>query len=61
MNANFYARAKAAGVECSFLQLKGAHTLDTVIEALPDALQFVESAFDSRDAPAATKAPIKAN
>lgn len=56
MNTNFYARAKAAGVECSFLQLKGAHTFDTVTEALPDVLQFVQSAFDAPGGPPEAKA-----
>ena len=60
MNTNFYTRAKAAGVKCTFVQLKGAHTLDTVTQALPDVLQFVASAFTAQSALPAAKTAAQA-
>lgn len=46
MNQNFAERARELGLDCRLLELEGAHTIETVTEALPIALRFVREIFD---------------
>ena len=45
MNQNFAARARELNIDFQLLELEGAHTIETVTEALPFALQFVRNTF----------------
>lgn len=45
MNREFVERARECGLDCHLIELAGGHTIETVAEALPSALEFVRTTF----------------